>query len=313
MADRTKDFKRCVQSHRAEHSLKTPASEILKRAKPTSSFTSAARDIARSIDDMSKLLHSQRDAYMDLYRHLHPQAAGMTDEERNQMDDDTMQFVRQCGERLEEMKQAVGPLPSRKDPLYSSRSHQHGVLMCLYYSLQGIAQMVQEQRRARLEYAMRSKSLFHRHYHGGRSKPATAHGTQHTSPTTKHKPTDKPAEDEATARLLAGLTLAERQQLEMENTSLLNELVTDLDMVREAERKMNDISNLVGTFATKVLEQQHITDHIFKEAQESTHHVEKGAEQLSKALARSSSYGKLVSMFILVMAFCLLFLDWFSN
>lgn len=78
----------------------------------------------------------------------------------------------------------------------------------------------------------------------------------------------------------------------------------------ELERKMVEISSLLGTFAAKVEEQSETITSIHDLVCESQVNVEEGNEQLQKALDRGSTGAKVYVTFFLVAAASLLFLDW---
>ena len=101
------------------------------------------------------------------------------------------------------------------------------------------------------------------------------------------------------------------QQLEQENAQLFSSLSTHLSQLQQAESTASSISHLLTLFHTRVLEQSEQIERIEGNVVDSVALVERGVEQLRKAASRGASFRMMVMFMILLLSFCLLFLDWY--
>ena len=101
------------------------------------------------------------------------------------------------------------------------------------------------------------------------------------------------------------------QQLEQENAQLFSSLSTHLSQLHQAESTASSISHLLTLFHTRVLEQSEQIERIEGNVVDSVALVERGVEQLRKAATRGASFRMMVMFMILLLSFCLLFLDWY--
>ncbi|KAJ4979384.1 hypothetical protein NE237_010164 [Protea cynaroides] len=99
----------------------------------------------------------------------------------------------------------------------------------------------------------------------------------------------------------------QQQLLDDEIRPLQVELASLLDGVQETETKMVEMSALNHLIATHVLQQ---TKQI--RSVEATKNVEMGNKELSQAIQRHSSGGTFLLLFLFVLSFSIMFLDWYS-
>ena len=116
-------------------------------------------------------------------------------------------------------------------------------------------------------------------------------------------PSSAAAANEATP----GFTL----QLEQENLQLFSSLSTHLSQLHQAESTASSVSQLLSLFQSRVLEQSEQIERIEGNVVDSVALVERGVEQLRKAASRGASFRLMVMFMILLLSFCLLFLDWY--
>ena len=101
------------------------------------------------------------------------------------------------------------------------------------------------------------------------------------------------------------------QQLEQENAQLFSSLSTNLSQLHQAESSASSIAQLLSLFHSRVLEQSEQIERIEGNVVDSVALVERGVEQLRKAASRGASFRMMVMFMILLLSFCLLFLDWY--
>ncbi|KAK9929016.1 hypothetical protein M0R45_026126 [Rubus argutus] len=104
----------------------------------------------------------------------------------------------------------------------------------------------------------------------------------------------------------------QQQLLDEETRALQVELTSLLDAVQETETKMVEMSALNHLMSTHVLHQAQQIEQLYDQAVEATHNVNLGNKELSKAIQRNTSSRTFLVLFLFVLTFSILFLDWYS-
>jgi len=86
-----------------------------------------------------------------------------------------------------------------------------------------------------------------------------------------------------------------------------------VDQIRTTQAKMEEVSSLVGLFATKVAEQQEMADNIHDLAVEATDYVENAEKHLQRAVENSNSYRFYVVCWFLGSSLFLILFDQFDQ
>ena len=92
---RTADFREAVQRQRALHSLPTPASELLPRAKRKSAFTADSLSCLQEVGAMQAVLRESHAAYV-----LDEALGGMAEAERDGVDAETQRCLKASNSRI---------------------------------------------------------------------------------------------------------------------------------------------------------------------------------------------------------------------
>lgn len=108
------------------------------------------------------------------------------------------------------------------------------------------------------------------------------------------------------------LSEAQLQEYEFENTQILNEFQDQLGQVKSVQSKLLEIAELSNELQSHLVSQTEMTDRLMTEAEQTTIEVTKGNEQLGKAKERNKNVRLFLVTFFLVLAFVLLFLDWYA-
>ncbi|KAJ8541928.1 hypothetical protein K7X08_016794 [Anisodus acutangulus] len=95
-------------------------------------------------------------------------------------------------------------------------------------------------------------------------------------------------------------------------SSACKKLNSLLDSVQETETKMVEMSALNHLMSTHVLQQAQQIELLYEQAVEATQNVELGNKELSQAIQRNSSSRTFLLLFLFVLTFSILFLDWYS-
>ena len=96
------------------------------------------------------------------------------------------------------------------------------------------------------------------------------------------------------------------------NSLLQHRLESELDDVRTMHAKMLEISSLINTFSTKVMEQHEEVEHIYDDAQRSTDDVARANDLLRSAAEHGNAARKLICGIFVSAGLSLLFLDWMN-
>ncbi|XP_042022625.1 syntaxin-81-like isoform X2 [Salvia splendens] len=104
----------------------------------------------------------------------------------------------------------------------------------------------------------------------------------------------------------------QQQHLDDETHALQVELATMLDAVQDTETKMVEMSALNHLMSTHVLQQAQQIEFLYEQAVEATNNVVLGNKELSQAIQRNSSSRTFLLLFLFVLTFSVLFLDWYS-
>jgi hypothetical protein len=120
-----------------------------------------------------------------------------------------------------------------------------------------------------------------------------------------NKETQAKAEE---SQKLSGLEL---QELVNENHLLRESFQNELNSVQEAEKRTSEIARMVEYFASKVIEQEETVNNIIDNTISASVQITSGVEQLKKASKKGVEFRLIILFIILVLAFSLLFLDWY--
>ncbi|RZB57732.1 Syntaxin-81, partial [Glycine soja] len=104
----------------------------------------------------------------------------------------------------------------------------------------------------------------------------------------------------------------QQQLLDDETRALQVELTSLLNTGQETETNMVEMSALNHLMSTHVLHQAQQIEHLYDQAVEATKNVELGNIELSRAIQRNSSSRTFLLLFLSVLTFSILFLDWYS-
>eukprot|EP00753_Platysulcus_tardus_P010970 PLAT3179.1.p2 GENE.PLAT3179.1~~PLAT3179.1.p2 ORF type:complete len:142 (+),score=69.96 PLAT3179.1:583-1008(+) len=104
----------------------------------------------------------------------------------------------------------------------------------------------------------------------------------------------------------------ELRAMEMEGDALLHKLKNDLDEVREVERKMAELGQLMETFSDKVLEQQETIEYLKDAATQGHAHVQQANRYIHSAGDSACDLRLIVVGIMLMTSALLLVVDAYS-
>ncbi|CAJ1336273.1 unnamed protein product [Effrenium voratum] len=190
---------------------------------------------------------------------------------------------------LESMVEDLSDLPMAPGQDRDQVAHRRGVVAALYEELRSLAAKVQGEQVSELQHEAEVAGYF-----------------MAAAPRRPVKPPPSAAMED----LRVPDTLGGSEALRAEEQRLLATFTTDLDKIQETRAKIEEVSTMVGFFATKVAEQTEQTDEILELTEESTGYVEAAEKNLQRAIQHSNSYRFYVVCWFLGSAMFLLVVDY---
>ncbi|KAA0709811.1 Syntaxin-18 [Triplophysa tibetana] len=217
-------------------------------------FSCKAKEVISNISKLKDFLLQHRKDYVNAGSFMSPDVSHMTDNERDQIDQDAQTFMRTCAD-------AIGQLRSEKDRQVVSaqvKDHRAAVLDLIEVYLKGVCKLYSEQRAVRVKRVVDKKRL-------SRLEPETP--CKDKPQTDVEDNNDKSVSDSNVdlwedSRVEDDLSPEEIQMFEQENQRLVGEMNSLLDEVRHIEGKVVEISRLQEIFTEKVLQQDTEIDNI---------------------------------------------------
>ncbi|XP_028784962.1 syntaxin-81 [Neltuma alba] len=304
--DRTEDFKDAVrQSARSlgydEAKLASVmASFIIHKPRQRSPFTKAALKTLESIGELDQFLLKHRKDYTDLHR--------TTEQERDSIEHEVSTFIKTCQQQIEVLKNSINDEEANSKGwlgIAAAKSnvdtiaHKHGVVLILSERLHSVTAQFDQLRAVRFQDAI--NRAIPRRKLNRMTKKDSAEASNSGSMELREP-------DESRNEPLR----VQQQLLDDETRALQVELTSLLDAVQETETKMVEMSALNHLLSTHVLQQAQQIELLYDQAVEATKNVELGNKELSQAIQRNSSSRTFLLLFLFVLTFSVLFLDWYS-
>lgn len=250
----------------------------------------------------------------------------LTDKDRDEIDYEVKRSIREASDRVKELesleiqrRQAIDKhtsflnrlLPNLEEKAKSDilATHRSSITWYLNYKLLQISQSHAETKTIRLTREEEKRLAANTAIS---STPRYAYAQDDPDVLTDASSTTSALETDVAVRetLLSPLQL---EQYESENTQLLDEFQDQLSQVRSVQSKLLEIAELSSELQSHLLSQTEMTDRLMTEAEQTTVEVTKGNEQLGKAKARNKNVRLFLVTFFMVLAFVLLFLDWYAS
>ncbi|RWS24987.1 Syntaxin-18-like protein [Leptotrombidium deliense] len=250
-------------------------------------------------------------------------ASAMSDEERDAMDENVEQFMRNCKEVIKVYRTEIS---SAKWTSKQIKEYQTAVVdlteeylksVCNIYSQQKairVRRAVDKQKMSRLESGIQSRSplspLFLNSTINRTEEVTETPKKPERGATFQHFAFDK--EEGVRRAEEIEITAEEMQLFEKENTALFQEMNALADEVQQIEGSVIEISKLQEIFTDKVLQQEIDLNRVNQTSVNATENVRGGNEQLREAMKKNAGFRVWILFFIITLAFTILFLDWYN-
>ncbi|XP_062001318.1 syntaxin-81 [Rosa rugosa] len=304
--DRMEDFKDAVRQaaissgYNESKLAAIMAKFIIHAPRQRSPFTRAAYKTLESIGALEQFMLKHRKDYVDRHH--------TTEHERDSIEQEVNAFIKACQEQINVLKNSIndeeaqskGWLGIRADHSNADTiAHKHGVVLILSERLHSVTSQYDQLR------SIRFQDTFSR---------ATPRRKLNRNPKSKSEDTSNSNNlevREPEAFQAQSLTV-QQQLLDDETRALQVELTSLLDAVQETETKMVEMSALNHLLSTHVLQQREQIEQLYDQAVEATHNVDLGNKELSKAIQRNTGSRTFLLLFLFVLTFSIIFLDWYS-
>ncbi|XP_060187764.1 syntaxin-81 isoform X4 [Lycium barbarum] len=271
------------------------------------SALSLGYDELESIGTLEQFLMKHKKDYVDLHR--------TTEQERDSIEHEVTIFVKSCKEQIDVLRNSIneedanskGWLGLKGDNLNADTiAHKHGVVLILSEKLHSVTSQFDQLR------AIRFQDAINRVTPRRKRKNTTKSNAAETSESNLDPDMKRDSEVRDPDVSQAAPLRVQEQLLDNETRALQVELNSLLDSVQETETKMVEMSALNHLMSTHVLQQAQQIELLYDQAVEATQNVELGNKELSQAIQRNSSSRTFLLLFLFVLTFSILFLDWYS-
>ncbi|XP_042485213.1 syntaxin-81 [Macadamia integrifolia] len=308
--DRTEDFKDTVHAvalslgYNESKTAAILASFIMPKPRQRSPFMKAALKTLESIKSLEQFIVKHRKDYTDLHR--------TTEHERDSIEHEVTVFIKACKEQIDILKDRIND----EDENINSRqwlglrggnsnadivAHRHGVVLILSERLHSVTAQFDQLRAIRFQDAINRVTPRRKLHRAANVNTPVVSESDHSELREESK-NEFPSEP----------LRVQQQLLDDETRALQVELASLLDAVQGTETKMVEMSALNHLMATHVLQQSKQIEYLYDQAVEATKNVDMGNKELSQAIQRNSSGRTFLLLFLFVLTFSILFLDWYS-
>ncbi|KAI1278023.1 Syntaxin-18 [Halotydeus destructor] len=298
-------------------------------------FANGAKGLIITISKMKQFLLENRRDYINLYSPLMSLSSKMTDAERDQIDYDVQMFMKSCNELMRRYRSDIVKKGQHLKP--QAREHQNMVITLIEGYMKQVCDIYTQQKAIRVKRACEKLKMSRLaeafNAQKGRSvkvgqktkvnRVENSNGIRKFAPELDTTPVRAPRDtaaaiavqsDEAISSLEqnAKITPEEVQLFEKENAQLYDDLNALTDEVRQIGGKVVEIARLQELFTEKVLEQEQELSRLSDTVISSTENIRGGNDQLREAIRQGAGLRVWVLFFIIMLAFTVLFLDWYN-
>ncbi|XP_021466238.1 syntaxin-18 [Oncorhynchus mykiss] len=302
-----------------------PKDEIFKKSRPNNGFSLKAKEVISNITKLKDFLLQHRKDYVNAGSLISSDLTRMTDNERDQIDQDAQIFMRTCSEAIKQLRSEA----EKRVISTQIKEHRGAVLDLIEMYLKGVCKLYSEQRAIRVKRVVDKKRLSRlepEHHHSRTVVEKSPQVEQHSEEKTSKEESSSGERsvmevpentvslwEEGQGRVDDELSPEEMQMFEQENQRLVSEMSNLVDEVRQIEGKVVEISRLQEIFAEKVLMQETEIDSIHQLVVGATENVKEGNEDIREAIQNNAGFRVWILFFLVMCSFSLLFLDWYDS
>jgi len=310
--DKTGLFRDILKEAQNREDIKPDKNRILNKRKEKDPLEVKAHLIIEHTTQLQCFLAENRESYIDVLNKTYSSNA-MSDFERDKIDADTNSLIKTINSLVDDFKK---DLRKRLTKLSGQHTlHLEAVSDILEADLKLACQNFSEQRAIRVQKELEIQKLSRLEIKARKSTPPDVLLEEDTQekPEQQQQQINWALEDDEDSDSNQALSPEEMQLFEMENEKMLEDLMSLKDDVQQIESKVVKIAELQQIFTEKVLQQKDDIELISSNAVGASENIKDGNEEIRKAIQNRASIRVYILFFLLVMAFTLLFLDWYNE
>lgn len=308
--DKTGLFRDILKEAQNRDDIKPDKNRILNKRKEKDPLEVKAHLIIEHTTQLQCFLAENRESYIDVLNKTYSSNA-MSDFERDKIDADTNSLIKTINSLVDDFKK---DLRKRLTKLSGQHTlHLEAVSDILEADLKLACQNFSEQRAIRVQKELEIQKLSRLEIKARKSTPPDVLFEQDAQEKPEQQQINWALEDDEDSDSNQALSPEEVQLFERENEKMLEDLMSLKDDVQQIESKVVKIAELQQIFTEKVLQQKDDIELISSNAVGASENIKDGNEEIRKAIQNRASIRVYILFFLLVMAFTLLFLDWYDE
>lgn len=308
--DKTGLFRDILKEAQNREDIKPDKNRILNKRKEKDPLEVKAHLIIEHTTQLQCFLAENRESYIDVLNKTYSSNA-MSDFERDKIDAETNSLIKTINSLVDDFKK---DLRKRLTKLSGQHTlHLEAVSDILEADLKLACQNFSEQRAIRVQKELEIQKLSRLEIKARKSTPPDVLLEQDAQEKPEQQQINWALEDDEDSDSNQALSPEEMQLFERENEKMLEDLMSLKDDVQQIESKVVKIAELQQIFTEKVLQQKDDIELISSNAVGASENIKDGNEEIRKAIQNRASIRVYILFFLLVMAFTLLFLDWYNE
>jgi len=308
--DKTGLFRDILKEAQNREDIKPDKNRILNKRKEKDPLEVKAHMIIEHTTQLQCFLAENRESYIDVLNKTYSSNA-MSDFERDKIDAETNSLIKTINSLVDDFKK---DLRKRLTKLSGQHTlHLEAVSDILEADLKLACQNFSEQRAIRVQKELEIQKLSRLEIKARKSTPPDVLLEQDAQEKPEQQQINWALEDDEDSDSNQALSPEEMQLFERENEKMLEDLMSLKDDVQQIESKVVKIAELQQIFTEKVLQQKDDIELISSNAVGASENIKDGNEEIRKAIQNRASIRVYILFFLLVMAFTLLFLDWYNE
>lgn len=245
--------------------------------------------------------------YLDTYGYL-PGACIMTDERRNKLDADVEEFIDSCHEKIKILQSEIY-LGSASAQVIE---HRETVIRIVRRILNDLFNYFNHLKTTKIVRHMEKQKFDRIERASGKISPSQSLLSIESETIDSESIDDCHHQSIIAAEHHAPIEQYEIQALALENSKILDELMTLDDEVKLIGKKVVQISKLQELFTEKVMEQAIDLNNLHETAIRSSENVREGNDLIRDAMMKNASTRVFILFYIITLGFTILFLDWYN-
>ncbi|XP_014251923.1 syntaxin-18 [Cimex lectularius] len=313
--DVTANFKSCVQAKReVDKFMGVKRKPDILKNKRGSEYIRKFKNLLSEISSLRDFLLEHRKAYLNLSPEF-VKSDQMSEVERDKIDFGAQKIIQTCSQMLMSFKKELYNMDENQEV-----ENNKAIVDLLGDYLKSVCKIYTEQKAIRVKWTIEVEKLSKLEDKVQSRNEATSNREDNwvlkedmvklkdRSNEPRIAPSDYAFQEDDNP-----LSEEELQMFEMENQQLYSDLNSLNDEVKAIQSNVVKIAELQEVFTDKVLEQNEEIERISTTLVGTTENVKDANVQIRQAIQNNASFRIYVLIFILVMSFSLLFLDWYND